>query len=317
MESLANLESFVRSAELGSFSAAARRLALTPAAVSRNVAMLERNLGIRLFQRSTRKLTLTEAGERFLSEIRGHVEALQAAISGISSEGGAPAGVLKVSMSPNFGTQHILPLLPHFMARYPLIRPEWIFENRQVDLIAEGYDAAIGGGFELTPGTVARTLAPAHIIAVASPRYIQKHTLPANPSGLAAFDGISMRSLTTGRVRQWIMRNAAGDEMPAAMTERIVLNDPAAIARAASLGLGVAMLSMPDALPYLENGELVRLLPDWYADLGAISLYYANRTLLPPKTRVFIDFVTEHFRKERLAERFAGSLGNTQISGTR
>ncbi|MCJ9753405.1 LysR family transcriptional regulator [Neorhizobium sp. BETTINA12A] len=309
MESLANLESFMRSAELGGFSAAARRLALTPAAVSRNVAMLERNLGTRLFQRSTRRLTLTEAGERFLSEIRDHVEALQTAIAEVSSGGAEPAGVLKVSMSPHFGTGYILPLLPEFMARYPLIRPDWTFENRQVDLIAEGYDAAIGGGFELTPGAVARVLAPAHIVLVASPAYMKDRPMPAHPADLANLDGIHMRSSNTGRIRQWVMRNAGGDEVPVALREKMVLNDPAAIAHAASLGLGVAMIAMPDALSYMESGMLVRLLPDWYADIGPISIYYASKTLLPAKTRVFIDFVVEHFRKERLAERFAGSLG--------
>ncbi|CDZ58625.1 Transcriptional regulator [Neorhizobium galegae bv. orientalis] len=313
MESLANLESFMRSAELGGFSPAARRLALTPAAVSRNVAMLERNLGTRLFQRSTRRLTLTEAGERFLSEIRDHVEALQTAIAEVSSDGVEPAGVLKVSMSPHFGTDYILPLLPEFMARYPLIRPDWAFENRQVDLIAEGYDAAIGGGFELTPGAVARVLAPAHIVLVASPAYMRDRPMPAHPADLANLDGIHMRSSNTGRIRQWVMRNAGGDEVPVALREKMVLNDPAAIAHAADLGLGVAMIAMPDALSYMESGTLVRLLPDWYADIGPISIYYASKTLLPAKTRVFVDFVVEHFRKERLAERFAGSLGASNM----
>lgn len=310
MESLANLESFIRSAELGGFSAAARRLALTPAAVSRNVAMLERNLGVRLFQRSTRKLTLTEAGDRFLSEIRDHVEALQSAIAGVSPEDGEPSGILKVSMSPHFGIGYILPLLPQFMARYPLIRPEWTFENRQVDLIAEGYDAAIGGGFDLTPGTVARVLAPAHIVMVASPAYMKGRPVPIDPADLAGLDGIHMRSANTGRIRQWVMRNASGDETSAALAEKMVLNDPAAVARAAILGLGAAMIAMPDGIPYFESGELVRLLPDWYADIGPISIYYASRTLLPPKTRVFVDFVVEHFRKERLSERFAGVVGS-------
>src|SRR5262245_49555238 len=118
METLANLESFVRSAESGSFSEAARRLALTPAAVSRNVAMLERNLGVRLFHRSTRKLTLTEAGERFLLAIEGSLAGLQAAIAGMAAEHGEPAGVLKVSMAPTFGIAHLLPLLPEFLGRY-------------------------------------------------------------------------------------------------------------------------------------------------------------------------------------------------------
>ena len=309
METLANLESFVRSAETGSFSAAARRLSLTPAAVSRNVAMLERNIGVRLFQRSTRKLTLTEAGERFLQAIGGNLEALQAAIASVAADQGEPTGVLKVSMAPSFGMTHLLPLLPAFRARYPHVRPEWHLENRPVDLIAEGYDVAIGGGFELSPGVVARPIAPAHIIAVASPTYLAGRAMPIRPEDLAVFDGIVMRSTRTGRARHWTMRDVDGAEMAAHLPETIMLNDPAAMREAALLHQGVALLAVPDVLPWLERGELVRLVPRWYADAGSISIYYASRTLLPGKTRAFIDFITETFARERLAKRFAGSLG--------
>ncbi|EJM17202.1 transcriptional regulator [Pseudomonas sp. GM18] len=295
METLANLESFVRSAETGSFSAAARLLALTPAAVSRNVAILERNIGVRLFQRSTRKLSLTEAGERFLASIGGNLQALQTAISAVSSDRGEPAGVLKVSLAPTFGIDHVLPLLPGFLARYPLIRPEWHFENRQVDLIAEGYDAAIGGGFELTPGVVSRTLAAADVVAVASPAYMAGRTLPSSPADLAQYNGIVMRGIRTGRVRQWVMRDSAGNEASAELSENIVLNDPAAMREAALLGLGVTLLVSPDVIAHLQRGELLRLLPDWHADAGSISLYYPSRTLMPAKTRVFIDYLVEAF----------------------
>jgi DNA-binding transcriptional LysR family regulator len=298
METLANLESFVRSAETGSFSAAARLLALTPAAVSRNVAMLERNIGVRLFQRSTRKLSLTEAGESFLASIGGNLEALQAAISAVTSDRGEPAGVLKISLAPTFGIGHILPLLPAFLARYPLIRPEWHFENRPVDLIAEGYDAAIGGGFELTPGVLSRTLAAAHVVAVASPAYLASRTLPEGPEDLSQHNGIVMRGTRTGRIRQWVMHDGAGHEAPANLNENIVLNDPAAMREAAILGLGVTLLVLPDVLANIQRGELVRLLPDWYCDAGPISLYYPSRTLMPAKTRVFVDFVVEAFQRE-------------------
>ncbi len=309
METLANLESFVRSAETGSFSAAGRRMALTPSAVSRNVAMLERNLGVRLFQRSTRKLTLTEAGERFLAAIGANLDGLQAAISAMSDQEGEPSGVLKVSLAPSFGVGYVLPLLPAFLARYPAVRPEWHFDNRPVDLIAEGFDAAIGGGFELAPGVVSRALAPVHVIAVASPACLRGRTPPTHPSMLEAMDGIVMRSARTGRIRQWAMRDVAGSEVPALLRERIVVNDPVAMREATLLGLGVSMLALPDALPWIERGELVRLAPQWHADAGIISLYYPTRTLLPAKTRVFIDYVVEAFRRERLAERVAGSLG--------
>ncbi|GAB7521271.1 LysR family transcriptional regulator [Paraburkholderia sp. 2C] len=308
METLANLESFVRSAQHGSFSEAARWLSLTPAAVSRNVAMLERNLGVRLFQRSTRQLKLTEAGEAFRLAIAENLAGIQAAIAGIANEDGQPVGTLKLSMPPTFGMTHIMPLLPGFLRRYPLVTPEWHFENRQVDLIAEGYDVAIGGVFDLSPTVVARTLAPAHIVAVASPGYLAGRKLPRDPAGLVSFDGIVMRSLQTGRLRQWTMRNVAGREMSAHLRESIIVNEPAAMRQAALLGLGVAMLITADALPCLEDGSLVRVVPRWYSDAGAISIYYASRTLLPAKTRVFIDWVCAAFEAQRLAERLAGSL---------
>jgi DNA-binding transcriptional LysR family regulator len=309
METLANLESFVRSAEAGGFSAAARRLSLTPAAVSRNVAALERNLGVRLFQRSTRKLILTEAGERFLLAIRDNLNELQASIASIATDRGEPGGVLKISMGMTFGVEYILPLLPEFLKRYPNVRADWQFENRQVDLVAEGFDAAIGGGIELAPGLVSRVLAPAHIIAVASPSYLKGRTPPADPSGLAAFDGIVMRSSKTRRVRERAMRNAAGDEMTVPLKATVAFDDPEAMCQAAVLGMGVTQIIVAHALRHLESGALVRLVPQWYADAGPISIYYASRRQLPAKTRVFVDFVAEAFRRQRLAERFAGSIG--------
>ncbi len=309
METLANLESFVRSAEFGSFSVAARRLSLTPAAVSRNVAMLERNLGVRLFHRSTRKITLTEAGEAFRLAVVDNLDGIQAAIAGVATDSGQPAGVLRVSMPPTFGCAHILPLLPGFLARYPRVQAEWHFENRQVDLVAEGYDAAIGGGFELTPGLVARTLAPAHIVAVASPAYMAGKRMPSDPAKLQTMDGIVMRSTATGRVRHWTMRNAAGESRPAPLKESLVVNDPGAMREAALLGLGVAMLVTADVLPALESGALVRLAPRWFADAGAISIYYASRKLMPAKTKAFVEWVVQSFESQRLAQRFAGSLG--------
>lgn len=296
METLANLESFVRSAEDGTFSGAARNLGLTAAAVSRNVAMLERNLKTRLFHRSTRRLTLTEAGERFLVSMGTSLGTLQAAIAGAASQGAEPAGVLKISMSPMIGVAQILPLMPAFLAAHPRIRPEWHFENRPVDLIAENYDAAIGGGFDLAPGLIARRLAPLHAIAVAAPAYLQGRPLPRDPSALAKHTGIVMRALGTGRIRHVMMVNSKGKEVADALAESIVMNDPDAIYKATRLGLGVSLMPKGLVVDDLARGDLTRLLPDWYADVGTLSLYYASRTLMAPKTRAFIDHVCEAFK---------------------
>jgi len=305
METLSNLECFVRAAEASSFSEAARRLGLTPAAVSRNVAMLEKNLGARLFQRSTRRLRLTEAGERLLLGIGAKLDGLQAVLAEVSTGQDEPGGVLKLTVSPTFGMDYLMPLLPAFLARYPRIKPEWHFENRQVDLVGEGYDVAIGGGFGLNPGVVARTLAPAHLVAVAAPSWAAGRALPRHPRELAGADAIGMRFLQSGRLRDWTMRSATGEEALLAMRTLAVLSDPQAVRAAALMGLGVAVLSMPDVLAQLEQGSLVRLLPDWYVDAGSISLYYASRALLPAKTRAFVDFVVAAFERDELARKLA------------
>jgi DNA-binding transcriptional LysR family regulator len=305
METLANLESFIRSAECGSFSAAARRLGVTPAAISRNVANLERGLGVRLFQRSSRNLTLTEDGERFLASVSDGVQSIQSAIAHVTVQAGKPAGVLKVSMPPTFGQDYLMPMLPAFLARYPDVQLDLGFENRQVDLIGEGFDAAIGGGMELPAGIVARRLAPLHVIAVASPDYLRGRPSPREPQDLTALDGLSMRSALTGRVRVWRMRNPEGVETTLEHRARIVANDPEALCRAALMGLGVAMIAVPYVERHLESGALLRLTPDWHADLGAISLYFTGQKLLPAKTRAFVDHVIAGFREQNLAQRFS------------
>ena len=304
MEALNLIESFIQSAETGSFSAAARRLGLTPAAVSKNVARLEAQLGVRLFHRSSRKLTMTPGGEQLWADAGVPFASLQDAFARAAQHGGKPSGVLKVSMAVAFGREYLLPLLGEFLERYPDIVPDWHFDNRAVDLIAGGFDAAIGGGIELTQGVVARDLARPCVIVAASPAYMAGRPLPAHPSDLAELDGIARRSSSTGRLRAWNMRNQVGEEALAECKTRMIFDDPEAMAHAALAGLGVAFLPTPHAARWLENGQLMRLLPGWYAELSPLTIYYPNRKLLPAKTRVFVDFVVEAFRERRLAARF-------------
>ena len=301
MEALNHLQSFVLSAEAGSFSAAARRLGLTPAAVSKNVARLETSLGLRLFQRSTRKLTLTEGGERFLQQIGGALATLREAIADVAEEGGQPAGILKISLAPSFGRSYVVPLLAELIRRYPGVIPDCHFDNRQVDLIGEGFDVAIGGGIELTQGVVARELGHAQIVATASPAYMRGKQMPSHPSDLAQFDGVARRSAGSGRLRSWILRDGQGGEGVAECRPRAIFDDPEAMAQAAILGVGVALLPMPHALAHLCSGALVRLLPGWHADSGPLSVYYPSKKLLPAKTRVFVDFLLEQFRQRDFA----------------
>lgn len=304
MEPLNYLESFIQSAETGSFSAAARRLGLTPAAVSKNVARLEASLGLRLFQRSTRSLTLTTGGERFLHQVGGAFSTVQDAIAGVTQDDGQPAGVLKVGVALAFGREYLLPLLDEFLQRHPGVLPDWHFDNRGVDLVGEGFDAAIGGGIELTPGVVARELLRSDLLTVASPAYMAGREMPRHPTELARFDGIVRRSAGTGRAKVWTLRHDSGEEGQALLRPRVIFDDPEAMAYAAMRGMGIALIPIPHAAPWLKSGALIRLLPGWRCDAGPVSLYYPSKKMLPAKTRAFVDHVVEHFRRPDIAAIF-------------
>lgn len=304
MESLTLLASFIHSADAGSFSDAARKLGLTPAAVSKNVSRLEAQLGIRLFQRSTRVIALTAGGETFYREVFQPYTLLRDAFANAAQVDGQPAGVLKVGMAVSFGTTYLVPLLQEFLAQYPAIIPDWHFGNIPVDMIGGGFDAAIGGGMQVTAGVVAREMFRTYVVATASPAYMRRHRTPSHPDDLACLDGIARRSSSTGRLKVWCLQNGNGERALAEPKTRMMFDDPDAMAKAAVQGMGVAMLPMAHALPYLESGSLVRLLPGWYADNGPQLLYYPNRRLLPSKTRVFIDFIVDAFQRGDVAHRF-------------
>lgn len=305
METFSSIECFVRSAEVGSFAEAARRLSLTPAAVGKSVAKLEARLGVRLFQRSTRSLTLTEAGKLFLGEVSASLHTIQNAVANLASAEGRPVGTLKVSMGTVFGRLYIVPMLGEFLRRFPEISPDWHFDNRQVDLIGQGFDAAIGGGFELPQGVVARRLTPAHRILVASPEYLARCAVVEQPEDLQHCEGILIRSPQTGRVRSWSLTSRSRQQSPLNLKARMTMSDSEAACATAAQGLGVALVSMPFAVGYLSAGTLQRVLPDWYVDDGNISIYYAEHKLLPGKTRAFVDFVIEQFAELGLEQRFS------------
>lgn len=305
MESFGSIECFVRSAEGGSFAEAARHLSLTPAAVGKSVAKLEVRLGVRLFQRSTRRLTLTEAGKLFLDEVSGSLTTIQNAVANLASAEGRPVGTLKVSMGTVFGNRYVVPLLGEFMQRFPAISPDWHFDNRQVDLIGQGFDAAIGGGFELPQGVVARKLTPAHRVLVASPAYLAQRPAVRVPEDLSRCQGILIRSPQTGRVRSWQLTHREREHSPLVLKAAMTMSDSEAACCASAQGLGIALVSMPMAVPFLDSGAVVRVLPDWYVDDGNISIYYAEHKLLPGKTRAFVDFVIEQFAEHRLGRRFS------------
>lgn len=298
------LDAFVAAADEGSFSAAARRLGLTPAAVSKSVGQLEARLGVRLFQRSTRRLAPTTDGERLYGQIRRPWSEIGDALTDLRQGAGKPAGTLKVALAHTVGREYFVPMMDGFLRRYPDVVPDLHFDNRQVDLIAEGFDVAIGGGIELTDALIARELARVQIVLVASSAYLKAHRAPTHPQELARHRGLLRRSLSSGRLVPWTLKDKGGQEVVASVRPVMVLDDPEAIARAAASGMGIAMLPLPHALPLLEGGALVRVLPEWYAEALPLSIYYTSRKLVPAKVRVFVDHVLEEFRAGGHAARF-------------
>jgi len=299
------LDAFIATADEGSFSAAARRLGLTPAAVSKSVGQLEARLGVRLFQRSTRSLALTSDGERLYGQVRLPWSEIGDALTDLRQGAGKPAGTLKVALAHTVGREYFVPLLGEFVRRYPDVVPDLHFDNRQVDIVAEGFDVAIGGGIELTDALIARELARLHIVLVASPAYLKAHRPPKHPHDLARHHGLLRRSLATGRLMPWALKNGEGEELVASVRPVMVLDDPEAMAHAAAAGLGIAMLPLPHAQPLLERGALVRVLREWYAQTRPLSIYYTSRKLMPAKVRVFVDYIVQEFQASGQAARIS------------
>src|ERR1700759_2555266 len=179
------LDAFIAAADEGSFSAAARHLGLTPAAVSKSVAQFEARLGVRLFQRSTRKVALTTDGERLYGQVRLPWGEIGDALTDLRQGAGKPAGTLKVALAHTVGREYFVPMMEGFVRRYPDVVPDLHFDNRQVDLIAEGFDVPLGGGIELTDALMARELARRRIVLVASPAYLKTQPVPGHPDELA------------------------------------------------------------------------------------------------------------------------------------
>ncbi|MFJ3485411.1 LysR substrate-binding domain-containing protein [Pseudomonas sp. NPDC090202] len=290
------LDAFISAADEGSFSAAARRMGLTPAAVSKSVGQLEARVGVRLFQRSTRRLALTSDGERLYAQVRLPWGEIGDALTDLRQGAGKPAGTLKVSLAYTLGREYFVPMMAEFVRRYPDVVPDLHFDNRQVDLIADGFDVAIGGGIELTNALIARELARLRIVLVASPAYLQQYPAPTHPSELTRHRGLLRRLLSSGRLAPWALKNDAGEEVVAGVRPVMVLDDPEAIARAAASGMGIAFLPLPHVLPFLQRGELVRVLPDWSAYALPLSIYYTSRKLVPAKVKVFVEYIVEAFR---------------------
>jgi len=295
MDYFAALRAFVSAAELGSFSKAATRTGVKTSTVSRYITELERDLGIALFNRSTRGLVLTEGGrvfrERAVAVIRGLDDARETA----ASLNRSPRGVLRVTVPGAFGRRHVIPHLPAFMDRYPKIDLDVLVTDDVVNIIDAGIDLAIRIGALPDSQLMARKLAEHRRIVCASPAYVANHGAPATPDALASH--AALRFAIGADDRWWLVdRRTTHEPEPVGVTlqGRVRINDTDALLDLAIGGRGIALLPSWAAADALREGLLVHLLPGWEAlpskAAPAVWAVYPPKKTVSSKVRAFIDF---------------------------
>lgn len=289
--------SFVQAADAGSFAAAGRMLGITSAAVSKNVAGLEKALGVRLMNRTTRALQLTNEGSTFLAQARIALEALDTAVDSVQAQRLGPAGRVRISTSSVFGHGLLMPALPGLMARYPALRVDVDFDDRLVDIVRDGYDIALRGGSIHDSALISRPIGRLELALVASPAYLAQHGTPRTPQELRRHRLIARRFLT-GELAQWTFRSGDGsislfDPGDAAA---LTLSSPEAATRAACEGIGITSIGVHLAWPHLQAGDLKLVLLDYHhPGTYEMVLQYPHRALIAPRVRATVDYLLEQF----------------------
>ncbi len=286
---LPGLLSAVQAADSGSFSAAAKVLDLTPAAVSKNVAALEALLQVRLFNRTTRQLSLTEEGRAFIAQTREGLSLLEAA-SQAATQGLKPQGLVRLNCAVGFGRRYVLPLLPAFYAQHPDVQVELSLNDQTVDLVKEGFDVGIRGGSQPPEGMVARKICTLESVLVATPRYLKARGTPRHYSDLAQHDLLRVKFLS-GRLSPWLFKDkgkVVAFEGPA----KLLISDPEVILDAALLHMGIARMGRHHAFDALQRGDLTEVLARQH-DSGdaSMAMFYPHRAGLAPRVRVLVDFL--------------------------
>jgi len=280
---------FVRAVDAGSFSAAARELGLSPSAVSRQVAALEDQLGVRLLNRSRRRVTLTEEGRAFHERclrIVAEIDDAQAQMANMSQR---VQGTLRVTATVAFAKAHLLPLFPEFLKEYPDLALHLELTDRPVDLAEEGVDVAIRFTEQLEDASVvARRLMPNRRVIVAAPSYLEQHGTPRTPEDLLALNCLRMYAVSS--FNDWEFEDANGSRV-LEVKGNFEANSAHAVYRAALAGLGIARLSLYLVRDDLEAGRLIRVLPQYAHEKADILAVYPHRRNLSPRVRAFVDFL--------------------------
>jgi DNA-binding transcriptional LysR family regulator len=302
MDNLTDVAVFVRVVERGSFTLAAGDLHLSRAVVSKYLSRLEERLGARLLHRTTRRLSLTEAGAALFEASRGALERIEEAEAAVAQLQSKPRGRLRVSAPMSFGILHLGPAIAQFARAYPEVTLDIKFDDRYVNLVEDGIDVAVRIGALTDSSLVARKLATTRAVACAAPAYLAEFGEPESPEDLAAHNCLIYSYLSTSNV--WRFTAPDGRELPVAVSGTLRTNNGIVLADAAVAGAGILLTPSFYVGPLLREGRLRQILARYKLKELGIHAVYPQRSHVPPKVRAFVDFLAQRFGRKPDWENF-------------
>ncbi|HKU00178.1 MAG TPA: LysR family transcriptional regulator [Paraburkholderia sp.] len=291
------MRAFLRVAENNSFSRAAASLDLSNAAVTRYVALLEAHLNTRLVNRTTRSLSLTEAGHAYANGCRQMFELLDAIESAVGDAASQPSGTLKLAAAASFSLVGLAPLILDYSARYPQVKVDLTLLHRNIDLVEEGFDVGIVAAWQVSGGTlVRRPLTTTRAVVVASRAYLDLRGAPSTPTQLAEHAFLAPSRDIHGS--DWCFVDAREEEQVVSLNAHCTVNNMIMLRQLALVHMGLAILPESYVRDDIRSGALVQVLRDYEISEGTkeLSLVYAGRRHLSAKVRTFVDMTLEHFR---------------------
>ncbi|MYN27934.1 LysR family transcriptional regulator [Duganella levis] len=294
IETAPDLAFFVLLAKSGSMTATARELGVTPPAVTKRLSLMEQKLGVRLVNRTTRRISLTNEGETYLAQASQILHQIREMEESVASGRAAPKGLLRVNATPGFGRTHIAPILSRFAHAYPEVEVELHLTDRPISLVEEAYDLAIRFGELPDTRLTARKLMSNRRFLCASPAYLKKAGEPQKPAELHHHRCILHRQ-NDDVYGTWRVQKGKTVEL-VKVRGAVSSNDGDVVMNWALDGHGIVQRSEWDAAKYLQSGRLKEVMTDYSLPDADLYLYYLSRSNLPAKVRAFIDFIVEEFR---------------------
>jgi DNA-binding transcriptional LysR family regulator len=288
---LADLTAFVAVADNLSFRAAASRLGVTPSALSHTMRQLEERVGVRLLHRTTRSVSLTDAGHRLLERLRPAIDQVASALEDLNQERQRPFGHLRIHAIQMAAAAVIAPIWGRFLSTYPEVHLEVCVDEAAIDIVAKGFDAGVGPRDRAAADMIAvRVMGPMKVAVVGAPAYFALRHPPRTPDDLASHNCIQFRRATNGSVFEWpFERN--GKSQKISVGGRVMVDSPDLAVRAAVDGLGIAYTIEALADLFLRSGQLVRVLEDWSPSFEGLFLFYPGQRQVPAALRAFIDMI--------------------------